>query len=218
MLHFLTILTLIKKLQYGKKEEHPEINEMKRKLKEKFILGSFQLSKREMKLLDAYYGLTGEKQTIDELASIYHCSKDSILKKIHYASETVLKANSYTNPAIVKALQNISIEPSSDKQIQDREIRALRLRVKQSIYLSVCPLTFSQKKLLDLFYGLSDDKGVMSTEELSEKYQIPLDTLRFYLYETVRYILNYVTETEFHQQMEANCHIDEEVLEKKLKR
>ena len=212
------IYHLIKKLQYGKKEEHPEINEMKRKLKEKFILGSFQLSKREMKLLDAYYGLTGEKQTIDELASIYHCSKDSILKKIHYASETVLKANSYTNPAIVKALQNISIEPSSDKQIQDREIRALRLPVKQSVYLNMCPLTSSQAKVLDLFYGLSNELTTMSTEEIAMKYQIPVDVLRYYLYETVRYVLNYITEIEFQEQMRQNGNMSEVILEKKLTR
>ena len=171
-----------------------------------------------MKLLDAYYGLTGEKQTIDELASIYHCSKDSILKKIHYASETVLKANSYTNPAIVKALQNISIEPSSDKQIQDREIRALRLPVKQSIYLNMCPLTSSQAKVLDLFYGLSNELTTMSTEEIAMKYQIPEDVLRYYLYETVRYVLNYITEIEFQEQMRQNGKMSEVVLEKKLTR
>lgn len=205
-------------LEQGRKNEHPEQNEMRSKLKEKFVVGSLQLSKTEAKLLDFYYGITGPRKSLEELSRIYHLSQASLMKKIHYASNTVLNANAYTNPAMIKAIQNLSTKSGKDNVIQDREIRPLRLLVKQSIYLSVCPLTFSQKKLLDSFYGLSDDKGVMSTEELAEKYQIPLNTLRFYLYETVRYILNYVTETEFHQQMEANCHIDEEVLEKKLKR
>lgn len=211
------IYNLIEKLQHGKKDKHPEQNEMSRRIKEKFILGSLQLSKGEVRLLDAYYGLTGKKKTIEELSRIYHTPKDSLMKKIHYASETVLKANTYTNPAIVKALQNISIEPDKDKQIQDCEIRALRLPVKQSIYLNVCPLSPSQKKLLDLFYGLSDDTAIMSSEELSNKYQIPLDALRYYLYETVRYVLNYVTEIEFQEQMKENSKISEEDLEKKLK-
>lgn len=211
------IYNLIEKLQHGKKDEHPEQNEMRRKLKEKFVLGSLQLSKGEVRLLDAYYGLTGKKKSIEELSRIYHTSKASLKKKIHYASETVLKANTYTNPAIVKALQNISIEPGKDKQIQDRDIRALRLPIKQSIYLNVCPLSPSQKKLLDLFYGLSDDRAIMTSEELSNKYQIPLDALRYYLYETVRYVLNYVTEIEFQEQMKENGKISEEDLEKKLK-
>lgn len=211
------IYHLIDKLQHGKKEAHPEQNAMARKLREKFVLGSLQLSKGEIKLLDAYYGLTGEKKSIEELSTLYHSSKDALLKKIHYASETVLKANTYTSPAIVKALQNISIEPSQNKQFQDREIRALRLPVKQSIYLKMCPLSQSQIKLLDLFYGLSNDRAIMSTEEIAMKYQIPVDALRYYLYETVRYVLNYMTEIEFQEQMREKGQISEEILEKKLK-
>ena len=81
----------------------------------------------------------------------------------------------------------------------------------------MCPLSQSQIKLLDLFYGLSNDRAIMSTEEIAMKYQIPVDALRYYLYETVRYVLNYMTEIEFQEQMREKGQISEETLEKKLK-
>ena len=117
-----------------------------------------------------------------------------------------------------KNVEDVKKAKQKLKEIKTRNINQIRrdmIMVFQSFNLFnnmnvLQNVVFAQRKILK--------RSKKEAEEIAMKYQIPVDVLRYYLYETVRYVLNYITEIEFQEQMRQNGNMSEVILEKKLTR
>ena len=193
----------VKELRKGEQEiqeEQSQSAQFLKQLQEKFILNQYLLTATERKVVSNYYGLSGVKKSLLELANEMYMSQSDVKKLLNHGTYTVLHSDVFRQGYMVESLTVLR-----DGEVQESDLRPLRLIVKQVLDTEEIPINDAEKQILNRYYGFRASK-VMSLQELSDFYNIPVEELQPYFIELVKYVLNYVDrkqfETEDHKKLE----------------
>ena len=193
----------VKELRKGEQEiqeEQSQSAQFLKQLQEKFILNQYLLTATERKVVSNYYGLSGVKKSLLELANEMYMSQSNVQKLLNHGTYTVLHSDVFRQGEMVESLTVLR-----DGKVQESDLRPLRLIVKQVLDTEEIPINDAEKQILNRYYGFHTSK-VMSLQELSILYHIPVEELQPYFIELVKYVLNYVDrkqfKTEDHKKLE----------------